>query len=1085
MNNRGVHPFRKTLVSLLALFFAILGAGAAVEMDVQSFPDQSLPAYTIRVLVPGMIPERVDEEVTRPAEEAVRELGAVEKIISASRTGASEVHVRIKQELDTDYEERLSAKLEALSQRVPGASVTVEPHRLKANEIGYFLLHGTDLQTLSDIARYTIYEKLVNLPGVSRVEIEGESVQNKVEVLFRPSMLQLYAITPGDIVRQLQGEAQIHQVGTAGEGNDETGFQWEGQAANPQELGKRLVSTGKGYVAVKVLAEIRDLRGTKGEAVPVYQGEPSVGIRVFGQETGNITSVRAQVAEAVAALNQASQGRYTLDWFTDRQAVLSGTLRDLATLVALAAGISSVLLGLQTGKVSIAVASLLSAVLAVGAVLGGMWISGMPLTLASLGPATLFALFFIGAGTALFNRLGSVEDPSIETFDREVKRLFPSLLLSLAVCSILFAGVLYTDVLKETDKPLLCDALPVMGWGTLSLLLVYGLIAPTLTAMWWTEPKLRRKRKTDGAVTRYLAGKWEDAVSQGYLPYGTALTLSLLAVLFLHSFVLVDTYDNTDRNQMTVSLPMMPGSSVEDAVQAAAQAEQQLRTVAEVQDLYAVATKQELTFHVRLQDKYDWTRSRADLEKELDKQLRGIPGTDPYALVVGENRSLRMEFTVKGPSLHTTREIANHLFSFLRGLHWQDDEGREIITDEKTNATDHSTQISIKPRPEMLARYQVTEDDVKNQLAQYLGEQRAGSAYWNDRTVPIVARYPEHLLAHADQVRGLLIRTPKGTVRLADLVDWQIGTAPPIYQREDGLYVFQVSSAVSEPSRIESLYYVLPLRMKQSMTIPEGYRILNEDERKKQQEEEANRTDWTLRLIVTAVVIVGVLLASVLLVRRIRDGAFVLLLLPTLSGAVLLGLLVFDRPLNLMGFYGIAAALALLVQQVLVKLDALARARQSSATIEEGVRLAAASSVHSVSGLYAALLAACLPLAASAVAGIDVHASFATSLLAGCLLGWFAVTVLVPAMYREAERKQAYSSDVTLPILIKRLGIWWQNQQVRRQDVRERKKRETQRKRAAQDSNAVSSQLQSRELSPEDFLPLSTVHHKMDERSRK
>ncbi len=1071
MNNRTVHSLRSSLVGLLALLFAILGVGAATKMDVQPFPDKEVPEYTIRVSVPGMIPELVDETVTRPVEEAVRELGGVEKITSTSRTGASQVTVKGKDTIGSDYKERLTVRMEELSKRLPGSGVEVEQKNLKDNEVGHLLLHGADLQTLSDAARYTLYEKLINVPGVSRVEVEGGSVQNKVEVVFRPSMLQAYALTPGEVIRQLREDSSIDQLGSVGQGVDQTGLQWVSQTSSPQELGRQLIASDKGYVALKVLAEIRDLRGSKGDEVPVYRGEPAVGVRVFAQEVGQLPSVRADVIQAIDELNKAAGGRYVIDLFEDRQSVLSASIRDMGLLVGLAAIVASVLIGVSTGSATSAVISLLSVVLAAGAMLGGLWLTGTSLNIASLGPVTLFALLYVGAGSAMFNRFGRIEEITVAAIDREAKQLLKPLLLTVVVFSIVYAGVLCTDFVKESDKAMLYEALPVIGWGTLSLLLTYGLITPTLTAMWWTEPVRRRTQWGTGKAASLLVKRWERQTGEGYLPYGITLTVSVLALIFLNSFLIVEPYEKTDLNRMNISLQMIQESTLEDAVQAAKMAEEKLRQVAEVADLYTVSTKQELTFHLKLRDKYDWTRSRADLEKELDKQLRDIPGTDPFALVVGEESGSRMEFTIKGPSLNTTRDIANQMVTYLTGLGWRDDEGREIITDEKSSLTDDRTYISIKPKPGMFARYQVSEDDVKSQLESYLGEQPVGSAFWNDRAVPIVVRYPEPLMEHADQVKNILIRTPKGTVRLADLVEWKIGTAPATYQREDGLYVFKVSSAVSDPGRIDGLYFYLPLQMAKSMTIPDGYQILNADEVRKLEKEESDQTDVGTRVVVAASVLVTVLLASLLLQRRIRDGAFVLLLLPTLAGAALLGLLVLNRPLNVMGFYGIATAAALIVQQSLVHLDSLARVQGFASSIREGVRSGTAACLMGVSVLFAAVVVASLPLVSGAAAGIDYHASFAAALLSCSLLGWFAVAVLIPAMYQAAEWKKAYKSEFSLPLMKKRFSGWWENYRVRRKDLREWKMREKQKRQELQ-MNHSSPTPRKGELSGEDFLPL-------------
>ena len=97
--------------------------------------------------------------------------------------------------------------------------------------------------------------------------------------------------------------------------------------------------------------------------------------------------------------------------------------------------------------------------------------------------------------------------------------------------------------------------------------------------------------------------------------------------------------------------------------------------------------------------------------------------------------------------------------------------------------------------------------------------------------------------------------------------------------------------------------YTIPLNMQKTIQIPDGYRVLNADELKKLDEELTDKKDWGGRMIVLAGLAAAVLMASLLLHRRIRDGLYALILMPVLSGSVLLGLLITDRPMNVMAFY--------------------------------------------------------------------------------------------------------------------------------------------------------------------------------------
>lgn len=1045
-----------------------------MRMDVTTFPDRPVPVYTIHLTVPGLTTGKIDESITRPIEESVRSVGDALTITSESRPGSATVTVETTEGIGSDYKERLEKKLMEVTKQLPVKEWSVSQDNLKDNRVGFYLLYGNDVQTLSDVAHYTVYEKLIRLPGVARVEIDDRSVQKQVEILFRPSMLLAYGLTPGDVLDQLPGDVVDEEMGSVGQNKDRSSFLWSSMSEGPQGLGKQLIATDQGYVTLKTLADIRDLRGSKGDEVTVYHGSPAVGITLVAADVGQVPSLRTAAADAIRELNEAAGGKYSIDLFDDHAGPLAGAVWQLSLLAALAAVLCAVFLFISARRVGMALLSLLAVVMAAGFTLGGMWLTGEGLTFTSIGPFTVFCLMYTGAGAALSQRLQRRWADGFRIALQEAWKLMKPLLLATVTAAACWLGLMMSDFLEAGDRVVLYDAWPVLVWGTVALVLVYGFITPVLAGTWLTAGASRDPREP-GKAARYAWKRWEHVVKQGYLPYGLTLVASLLLVVLLHSFVLVDDYGELATNDKTLSLEMVQGSTVDEAMRASQIADERLRGLAEIQDVYTVASKERLSLHLKLADRYDWTMTLADLEKELDKLLRDIPGTDPFAFVVSDDVKTRLEFTVKGPSLLTTQGIAQEVLTQLQKYTSRDEDGREIITDERIGADSDDTIIEIRPKADMLARYRVSEAEIKKQLEGYLGEKAAGSVYWNEQSVPVVVRFPDKWMEHPDQVKNILIRTPAGKVRLGDLVDWQLGKAPLVYQREDGLYVFTVSSAVRDAGRIDSLSYVLPLRMQQAMTIPEGYSVLNADELKKLKEEQTDKVDWGGRVLAVAGLITTVLLASLLLQRRTRDGLLGLVILPVLSGSVMVGMLIMDRPMNGMAFYGMMGAGAVLLQQALVLTDDLFAVRDErvEASIWESVRLGFGRAVAAQVTVFASVLLACVPLALGWAAGIDPFASFASTLLFGTLLASFAAIVLIPGMHHAAEWAQATKGELTLPIVLERIRIWWENDKIRRQDARERKRWLVQRRKEQGYGKRDPADPPRKDLSKEDFLPLS------------
>ncbi|MED4569813.1 efflux RND transporter permease subunit [Brevibacillus agri] len=1077
MNNKAVLSIAPALARLIAVLLCLFAISALFRMDVQTFSDRGLPEYNINLIAPGLTADQVEASVTRKVEEAVRAMGSAVMISTDSRPGAGTITVQTAENLGSDYKERLEQKLSQVAKTLPVQEYSISQEKLGDSLVGFYLLHGSDVQTLSNVARYTVYEKLIQTPGVARVEVDGQPVREQIEVVFRPSMLLVYGLTPGDVLNQLPSDVIGEEIGTVGKTADRTAFTWTSQTEGPQGLGKQLIATGKGYVPLSLLADIRDTRGSKGEEVSVYRGSPAVGISVYAAEVGQIPSIRKEIANMVAELNEEAAGKHELDLFEDHALPISAATGQLALLAGLAVLLCALFLFASLKRTGPAVLSLLAVFMAAGGVLGGMWLFGLKLTFFTLGPLLVFTIVYLIAGVAFFSRLDRLGAYSFSGSLKTAWTVMKPLLLALVVMAAAWFTVVMTDMLKAEDKVVLFDAWPVLVLGAASLALVYGWVVPVLAGTWLTAretPADESSPRAPGRLTRTLVARWERLVQQGYLPFGLTLVSSVVFVLFLQSFVLVEPFRDVKPNGKTLSLPMVQESTVDDAIKAAQTAEERLRGLAEVADLYTVASRERLTMHLKLTDKADWTRSVLDLEKELDKKLRDIPQTDPFALVVNEEQKTRLEFTVKGPSQETANHIAKEILEYLQQMRWRDNDGREIVTDERIGPKPQTALIDIRPKAEMLARYHLSEEEIKRQLESYLGEKRAGSIHVNERNVSVVARFPDKWMDHPEQVKQILIRTQQGPVRLADLVDWSSGGQPQVYERQDGMYVVKVSSAIADPRWIDNLAYNLPLVMQEKINVPEGYTILNEDELKKLSEEQSDKKDWSGRFIVMIAMVAVVLMASLLLRRRTRDGWFALILLPVLSGGVTLGLLLLDHPMNVMGFYGIAAAAALLISLALLHLDELSAAHDEQPSIWEGVRVGAKRAWAAQAGVAAAVAIACLPVVGRWMAGGESFASFASSLLFGTVFASFVTLVLVPGMQHAAQWRENVQSDLSLPVLVRRLRDWQDNERIRRRDLREVKRRQKQLANELRKEQQDSSANSKKALSQEDFLPLPT-----------
>ena len=80
------------------------------RLPVEQFPDVSFPVVVVQTEYPGASPESVEEEVTRPIEEAVNTISGIKKLSSRSYEGLSVVIIEFDLSIDPSRRRRTCAR---------------------------------------------------------------------------------------------------------------------------------------------------------------------------------------------------------------------------------------------------------------------------------------------------------------------------------------------------------------------------------------------------------------------------------------------------------------------------------------------------------------------------------------------------------------------------------------------------------------------------------------------------------------------------------------------------------------------------------------------------------------------------------------------------------------------------------------------------------------------------------------------------------------------------------------------------------------------------------------------------------------
>src|SRR6478735_8296495 len=286
-----------TVVTMLALVVGGIIALAKLKLD--EFPDVAPPFVTVAIPYPGASPDIVEKEVLDPIEEKIAGIAGVKQVHGAAQDGFALIMIEFQ--FEKPLPEATQDIRDAISEIRGDLPLEMEePIIKKLNDtdrpIVSIALHSTRLSAaeLTRIADPQITRELRPLAGVAEVSVSGKQ-ERELTVELRPSDLQAYGISVGQVVGALQAQSIAAPVGRVVGEYDERSIRLRGRLQTPQEYGNLVIGARNGtLVRLSQVANVVD--GVEEQrTLALYNGSEAVGIDVKMAKGFSTTDVAARV----------------------------------------------------------------------------------------------------------------------------------------------------------------------------------------------------------------------------------------------------------------------------------------------------------------------------------------------------------------------------------------------------------------------------------------------------------------------------------------------------------------------------------------------------------------------------------------------------------------------------------------------------------------------------------------------------------------------------------------------------------------------------------------------------------------------
>ena len=164
-------------IFMIVLFFVVLGLYSYWRIGVELYPNINVPYVIVSVRYDGADAESVEQQITKPLEDALSSVSNVKHITSKSRTGRSDVTLELNFDADADAAAiDASEKVDRIRRKLPDDAddPVVEKRDMDAAPIiDLAVLSSHPLDEMYSMADNTFTNDFTKADGVSDVELHG------------------------------------------------------------------------------------------------------------------------------------------------------------------------------------------------------------------------------------------------------------------------------------------------------------------------------------------------------------------------------------------------------------------------------------------------------------------------------------------------------------------------------------------------------------------------------------------------------------------------------------------------------------------------------------------------------------------------------------------------------------------------------------------------------------------------------------------------------------------------------------------------------------------------------------------------
>ncbi len=299
---------RPVFATVLSLLVLLVGLVSFTRLSVREYPKIDEPVVTVTTRYPGASAEVIESQVTKPLEDSIAGIDAVDVLTSISRAEQSQISVRFRLEKDADAAAaEVRDRTARVRNKLPQAIDEPVIAKVEADAFPVIWLAFTSdsLQPLqiNDLVNRVVKPRLQTVTGVADVRIFGER-KYAMRVWLDQEKLAGYRLTTQDVEDAIRRSNLELPAGRIESRQREFSVTSQTDLARPEQFGNVVIRNVNGFpVRLRDVARVQE--GPADERSQVrLNGKVAIGAGVIRQATANPLSLSRGVRDMIPQLEK-------------------------------------------------------------------------------------------------------------------------------------------------------------------------------------------------------------------------------------------------------------------------------------------------------------------------------------------------------------------------------------------------------------------------------------------------------------------------------------------------------------------------------------------------------------------------------------------------------------------------------------------------------------------------------------------------------------------------------------------------------------------------------------------------------------